>query len=121
MTPPAGPYSPVLRRGGWVVTAGQIGLDPGAAPPRLVPGGTVAELRQALANLEVVLAEHGAALSDVVKTTLFLVDMADYGPVNEAWIEVFGDPRPTRTTVAVVALPLGARVEVEAWAYAPGG
>jgi 2-iminobutanoate/2-iminopropanoate deaminase len=119
MSPVAGPYSPVLRRGDWVVTAGQVGLDPESAGSRLVDGGTRSELTQALANLEVLLAEHGATLSDVVKTTLFLVDIADYGAVNEIWTEVFGEPRPTRTTVAVSALPLGARVEVEAWAYVP--
>ena len=117
MSPAAGPYSPVLRRGEWVVTSGPIGLDPGAQGPALVEGGTLPQLRQALANLEALLAEHGATLSDVVATTLFLVDIAEYGAVNEAWTDVFSDPRPTRTTVAVSGLPLGARVEVQAWAY----
>jgi 2-iminobutanoate/2-iminopropanoate deaminase len=79
----------------------------------------VAELRQALANLAEVLARQGATLDQVVKTTVFLVDMADYRAVNEVWIETFAEHRPTRSAVAVAALPLGARVEVEAWAHSP--
>jgi 2-iminobutanoate/2-iminopropanoate deaminase len=120
MSPAVGPYSPVRRVGDWVVTSGQIGLrtdDSGAAA--LVPGGTVAELRRALQNLAEVLAIEGATLSDVVKTTLFLVDMGDFAVVNEVWVEFFTEDRPTRSAVAVAALPLGARAEVEAWAYAP--
>jgi 2-iminobutanoate/2-iminopropanoate deaminase len=116
MSPAVGPYSPVRRAGDWVISSGQVGLtDQGA----LAEGGTVGQLRQALANLTKVLAAEGAALADVVKTTLFLVDMSEFAAVNEVWIEVFGEPRPTRSAVAVAALPVGARVEVEAWAYAP--
>jgi len=85
----------------------------------LVSGGTVPELRQALQNLAELLAVEGATLDDVVKTTLFLTDMADYASVNEVWIEYFSGKRPARSAVAVAALPIGARVEVEAWAYAP--
>jgi 2-iminobutanoate/2-iminopropanoate deaminase len=103
-----------------VVTSGQLGLAPGpGGAPALVEGGTAAELRQALANLASVLAEEGATLADVVKTTLFVLDMGEFALVNDIWCEVFGDPRPTRSAVAVAALPLGARVEVEAWALAP--
>lgn len=119
-SPPVGPYSPVLRSGDWVVTSGQIGVAAGPdGTPAVVPGGTVAELRQALDNLSAVLAGEGATLGDVVKTTLFLVDMADFADVNAVWVAAFGDHRPTRSAVAVAALPLGARVEVEAWARAP--
>ena len=118
--PPVGPYSPVLRAGDWVVTSGQVGVAPGPdGRPTLVRGGTVAELRQALDNLARVLEVHGATLADVVKTTVFLVDMDDYAAVNEVWTAAFGEHRPTRSAVAVAALPLGARVEVEAWALAP--
>ena len=117
---PVGPYSPVRRAGDWVVTSGQIGATPGPeGAPTLVSGGTVPELRQALANLATVLGVEGAALVDVVKTTVFLVDMADYPAVNDVWMEVFTGHRPARSAVAVAALPLGARVEVEAWAHAP--
>ena len=65
------------------------------------------------------LAVEGATLDDVCKTTLYLVDMSEYAAVNEVWIEYFTDHRPTRSAVAVAALPIGAQVEVEAWAYAP--
>ena len=120
MSPAAGPYSPVRRVGDWVVTSGQVGLttdDTGTAA--LVPGGTVPELRQALQNMAELLAVEGATLDDVCKTTLYLVDMSDYAAVNEVWIEYFADNRPVRSAVAVAALPIGARCEVEAWAYAP--
>jgi 2-iminobutanoate/2-iminopropanoate deaminase len=120
MSPAVGPYAPVRRVGDWVITSGQVGLatdDSGAAA--LVPGGTVAELHQALKNVAQVLAGEGATLADVVKTTLYLVDMGEFAAVNEVWVEYFTDDRPTRSAVAVAALPIGARVEVEAWAYVP--
>jgi 2-iminobutanoate/2-iminopropanoate deaminase len=85
----------------------------------LVRGGTVPELKQALQNMAELLAVEGATLDDVCKTTLYLVDISDYAAVNEVWTEYFADNRPTRSAVAVAALPIGARVEVEAWAYAP--
>jgi 2-iminobutanoate/2-iminopropanoate deaminase len=122
MTRPVGPYSPVVRAGEWLVTSGQLGAVPGPdGAPRLVEGGTVAELRQALANLAALLGGEGATLDDVVKATVFLVDMADYGAVNEVWTDTFAGRRPARSAVAVAALPLGARVEVEAWAHRPPG
>ena len=120
MSPAVGPYSPARRVGEWVITSGQVGLastESGAAT--LAPGGTVPELRQALANVAEVLATEGATLDDVVKTTLYLVDMGEFAAVNEVWVEYFSSNRPTRSAVAVAALPIGARVEVEAWAYAP--
>ena len=122
MSPTAGPYSPVRRVGDWVIASGQVGLvADGTTPARLVEGGTVPELRQALQNLAEVLAIEGATLPDVVKTTVFLADVGDFGEVNQVWLEFFDEPdrRPTRSTVGVAGLPLGARVEVEAWAYAP--
>jgi len=120
VSPAAGPYSPVRRAGDWVITSGQVGLaGDGNGAGALVPGGTVAELRQALQNLAEVLAIEGATLTDVVKTTLYLADMGDFAAVNEVWVEYFAEDRPTRSAVAVAALPIGARVEVEAWAYAP--
>jgi 2-iminobutanoate/2-iminopropanoate deaminase len=122
MSPVVGPYAPVRRVGNWVITSGQVGMatdESGRAA--LVPGGTLAELRQALQNVAEVLAAEGATLPDVVKTTLYLVDMGEFAAVNEVWVEYFTENRPTRSAVAVVALPVGARVEVEAWAYAPVG
>lgn len=118
MSRPVGPYAPARRVGDWVVTSGQLGVTPGAdGQPVLAPGGTGAELRQALTNLSTVLASEGADLTHVVKATLFLADIDDYPAVNRVWTEAFGDHRPARSAVAVAALPLGARVEVEAWAH----
>ena len=122
MSPAVGPYAPVRRVGDWVITSGQVGMttdESGRAA--LVPGGTLAELRQALQNVTEVLAVEGATLPDVVKTTLYLLDMGEFAAVNEVWVEYFTENRPTRSAVAVAALPVGARVEVEAWAYAPLG
>ena len=65
------------------------------------------------------LGEAGASLSDVVKASLFVLDMKDFAACNEVWLDVFGDPLPTRTAVAVAQLPLGAQAEVELWAYVP--
>lgn len=85
----------------------------------LVHGGVAAEVRQALANMAALLEAEGASLASVVKTTVFLTHMSDYGPMNEAYMEGFGDHRPARAAVAVAGLPLSAKVEIEAWAYLP--
>jgi 2-iminobutanoate/2-iminopropanoate deaminase len=110
---PVGPYTPIVRAGDWLVVSGQVGLGEGG----LVAGGVRAELRRALANLAALLEGEGASLADVAKTTVFLVDIDDYAAMNETYVDVFGDHRPARSAVAVAALPVGARVEVEAWAY----
>jgi len=112
-TKAVGPYTPIVRAGDWLVVSGQVGVADG----KLVTGGVVAELRQALANLTALLAGAGASLADVVKTTVFLRHIDDYTAVNEAYAAVFGDHRPARSAVAVAGLPLGALVEVEAWAF----
>ncbi len=113
MSTPIGPYTPVVRAGGWLVVSGQLGLVDGA----LVAGGLVAELRQGLANLASLLEAQGASLADVVKTTVFLRHMSDYKPMNDEYMSAFGPHRPARSAVGVAELPLGALVEVEAWAY----
>jgi 2-iminobutanoate/2-iminopropanoate deaminase len=106
-----------VAAGPWLIVSGQVGLKDGA----IVPGGVVPQAQQALANLAALLAEHGAGLSDVVKTTVFLTDIADFGTINEVYTAAFGDHRPARSAVAVAALPVGAAFEVEAWAYRPEG
>ncbi|MBT3247585.1 MAG: deaminase [Actinobacteria bacterium] len=113
MSKPVGPYTPIMRAGDLLITSGQIGIADGA----LVEGGMAAQLNQALENLEQVLATAGATMADVVKTTVFLVDMADYAVMNDLYCAAFGDHRPARSAVAVAALPLGAQVEIEAQAY----
>ncbi len=113
----AGPYSPAVRAGDWLALAGQVGLDP--ATGKLAGDGVADQARQALANVAAVLGDCGASLGDVAKATVFLVDMGDFPVVNEIYADAFAGHRPARSTVAVAALPLGARVEVEVWAYAP--
>ncbi|HEV8296945.1 MAG TPA: Rid family hydrolase, partial [Acidimicrobiales bacterium] len=100
-----------------LVVSGQTGARDGALPP----GGLAAECRQVFVNLRAVLDANGARLADVVKTTVFLTDMADFAAMNAIYAEEFGDVRPARSTVAVKALPLGACVEIEALAYVPHG
>jgi 2-iminobutanoate/2-iminopropanoate deaminase len=116
MSTPLGPYRPVVRAGDFVIVSGQGGMADGA----IVGGGVPAETRQAIANLAALLDSEGAALTDVVKTTCFLTDMADYATFNDAYVAAFGDHRPARSTVAVAALPAGLQVEIEAWAYVGG-
>jgi 2-iminobutanoate/2-iminopropanoate deaminase len=107
-----GPYSQALRAGGFLFTAGQVGFDP--ATGELVDGGIAEQTRQVLANIRAILEAGGSGLGQVVKTTVFLVDMADFAAMNEVYAEAFGAHRPARSTVAVAALPRGARVEIEA-------
>ncbi|HEX2250988.1 MAG TPA: RidA family protein [Gemmatimonadales bacterium] len=106
-----GPYSQAISVNGFVYTAGQVALDP--ATGELVSGGIVEQTTRALENLRAILEASGTSLSEVVKTTVFLVDMADFGAMNEVYARAFGNHRPARSTVAVAALPRGARVEIE--------
>ena len=107
-----GPYVQARVEGDTVYCSGQIGLDP--ASGTLVEGGIVAETRRVLDNMGAVLRAAGGGLSDVIKTTVFLVDMGDFAAMNEVYAERFSPPHPARSTVAVAALPRGARVEIEA-------
>jgi 2-iminobutanoate/2-iminopropanoate deaminase len=109
---PIGPYSQAVAAGDLVFCAGQIGLDP--ATGRLVPGGLAAEAARAIENLAAVLAGDGLGLGDVVKTTVYLVDLGEGAVLNEVYGRYFTAPHPARATVQVSALPAGARVEIEA-------
>ena len=115
----AGPYSPAVRAGDWLVLAGQVPLDP--ATGQFITGDAAAQAQRVLDNIVAVLNDCGAALTDVAKTTVFVTDLADFGAMNEVYAAVFGDHRPARSTVQVAALPGGAKVEIEAWAYLPVG
>jgi 2-iminobutanoate/2-iminopropanoate deaminase len=110
---PIGPYRPAVRAGEWIVCSGQLGLRSG----ELVDGGVAPQLAQAIKNLTAVLAAEEATLGDVVKTTVFLTDMATFDDMNRAYVEAFGAIRPARSAVGVAALPLGGAVEIEAWAW----
>jgi 2-iminobutanoate/2-iminopropanoate deaminase len=113
-----GPYSAGIRTGNLVFTAGQIGLD--RETGKMVEGGVEAQARQVLFNLQNVLESGGASLGSVVKTTVFLADMADYAKVNAIYAEYFTDTPPARSAVQVAGLPLGALVEIEAIALVEG-
>ena len=113
-----GPYSQAVDAGEMVFCAGQVGLDP--ATGRLVPGGIAAETARVLQNLSAVLAAADLSLGDVVKTTVFLADLAEFAAMNEVYGRHFTAPYPARATVQVAALPAGARVEIEAVAVRPG-
>jgi 2-iminobutanoate/2-iminopropanoate deaminase len=106
-----GPYSQGISTNGFLFTAGQVALDPSTG--ELVAGGIAEQTQRALENLRAVLKAAGSSLEQVVKTTVFLVDMADFSDMNEVYGRVFGSHRPARSTVAVAALPKGARVEIE--------
>ena len=106
-----GPYAQGIVAGGFLFTAGQVGLDP--ATMKLVEGDVAAQTRRVFDNLEAVLAGAGATLSDVVRAGVYLVDMGDFAKMNEVFAARFGAHRPARSTVAVAALPAGARVEID--------
>ena len=110
--PPAiGPYAQATIVGNMVYTAGQVALDP--ATTQVVQGGVPEQTDQVMKNLAAVLEAAGSSLAKVAKTTVFLVDMADFAAMNEVYAKAFGDHRPARSTVAVVGLPRGVRVEIE--------
>ncbi len=113
-----GPYAQATVAGGFLFTAGQIPLDP--ATMEVVAGDVVDQTRQVLQNLQSVLHAAGCAWKDVVKTTVFLQDMADFPRFNEVYAATLGEARPARSTVQVAALPRGVAVEVELIARLPG-
>ena len=106
-----GPYSQAIKSGNFVFTAGQIPLDP--ATGKLVEGDIRVQAKRVLDNLSAVLAAAGSSTAQVVKTTCFLADMADFPAFNEVYAEYFSETKPARSTVQVAQLPLKSRVEVE--------
>jgi 2-iminobutanoate/2-iminopropanoate deaminase len=115
--PVAGPYSPAVRAGDWLVLAGQVPLDPTTG--HFVDGDAKVQIRRVLDNIGAVLRDAGAFTSDIAKCTVFVTDLGDFSAMNEVYGEFFGSHRPARSTVQVAALPGGAKVEIEAWAYVP--
>jgi len=107
-----GPYAQATIAGGFLFTAGQIPLDP--VSMQVVEGDVVAQAERVMQSLSAVLAEAGCTWADVVKTTVFLQDMADFPRVNEVYARVIGEARPARSTVQVAGLPRGVLVEIEA-------
>jgi 2-iminobutanoate/2-iminopropanoate deaminase len=106
-----GPYSQAITADGWVFTAGQVALDPKSGA--LVGAGVAEQTEQVFQNLEAVLAASGTSLGNVVKSTVYLADMADFAAMNEVYARHFGAHKPARSTVQAAGLPKGARVEID--------
>jgi 2-iminobutanoate/2-iminopropanoate deaminase len=113
-----GPYSQAVAVDGWLYTSGQIALDP--ATGEIVPGGFEAQARRVLENLREVLASAACGFRNVVRATVYVVDLADFPKLNALYAEAMGDHRPARSTVQVAALPKGALVEIDLVARIPG-
>lgn len=107
-----GPYSQAIRAGQYLFLSGQIPLDP--ATGEVVPGDVRAQTRRVLENIGAVLAAADVSMDAVVKTTVFLIDLADFPAMNEVYATVFSEPAPARSTVQVSRLPRDVRVEIEA-------
>lgn len=106
-----GPYSQAIQVGNLIYTSGQLPIDPatGAFPD----GGIKEQTRQSLTNVKAILEEAGVSMANVVKTTVFMADMGDFGDMNSVYAEFFSEPYPARSAVAVKTLPKGALVEIE--------
>ena len=113
-----GPYSQGIIANGFLFTAGQIAIDPRTGA--IIEGDVVAQARRVFANLEGILRAAGAGWGDVVKTTVYLQDMADFAKVNEVYAQAFGNARPARSTIQAAALPRGVLVEIDAVAAVAG-
>lgn len=111
-----GPYSTATIAGGIIYLSGMIGIDPAVQKP--VEGGTLAQAKQAFENIRTVLGELGATLEDVLKTTVYLTDIGEFGEVNKLYAQYFGPDFPARTCVEVSRLPMGLSIEVECIARA---
>jgi 2-iminobutanoate/2-iminopropanoate deaminase len=115
---PVGPYSQAVVCGEWIFVSGQIPLDPASGKP--VEGEIEAQTERVLANLRAVLEEAGASLAHVVRTTVYLADLADFQRMNAVYARHFtATPAPARSTIQAARLPLGARVEIDAIAHRP--
>jgi 2-iminobutanoate/2-iminopropanoate deaminase len=109
------PYSQGVVFGELVFVAGQLGIDP--ATGEVVGGGIAEQTERAMQNLQAILEEAGSSLEKVLKTSIFLVDLGDFGAMNEVYARYLTEPYPARATVQIGALPSGARVEIEAVAH----
>jgi 2-iminobutanoate/2-iminopropanoate deaminase len=111
LAPPVGPYSPAVASAGFVYLSGQIPVD---VEGNVVGGSAAEQADQAMENLRALVRNTGLSMADVVKTTIFLTDIADFAAVNEVYAGYFEPPYPARSTVQVAALPKGVKVEIEA-------
>lgn len=107
-----GPYSQAVSAGAWVFVSGQIALDP--KTQELIAGGIAAQTQRALENIKAILQAQGLHMAHVVKTTIYMKDLAEFSQMNSVYAQFFEKPYPARATVQVAALPRGAGVEIEA-------
>ena len=112
-----GPYSQAIAAGGWVFCSGQIPLEPSSGV--LIEGEISSQTKRVLENLAAVLRTHGLSMEHVVKTTVFMTDLANFGEMNIVYAQYFPSDPPARSTIQVAALPKGANVEIEAIAFKP--
>jgi 2-iminobutanoate/2-iminopropanoate deaminase len=108
------PFSEAVRVGDWLILSGQIGIDPetGALPP----GGIKAETKQTMENIKRTLEKYGASMDHVVKCTVMLADISEWGDMNEVYVTYFPDHKPARSAFGASGLAMGARLEIECWA-----
>ena len=111
---PVGPYSQAVSFGEFIYSSGQVGLN---SEGKFVSDDVQGQTKQTLENLKSILEDNGSSLENVIKTTVYLRDMNDFKPMNEIYAEYFGSSLPARSTVAVVGLPLDAKVEIEVIAF----
>jgi len=111
-----GPYSQAIQVGNLIYTSGQIPIDP--VTGAFVEGGIKEQTRRSLLNIQAILAEAGLTMGNVIKTTVFMADMADFADMNAVYAEFFSEPYPARSAVAVKTLPKGALIEIEVVAEA---
>lgn len=116
-SPASLPFSEAVRDGDLLFVSGQIGVVPGTM--QLVPGGTRAEAAQAMENIRAIVERHGSSMSQIVKCTVFLADMKEWGEFNETYRKAFPGQLPARSALGANGLALGARVEVECIAHVP--
>ena len=110
-----GPYSQAIEHGGMIHVSGQLPIDP--ATGKFAEGGTKELTRQSMNNISAILEAAGSGMNKVVKTTIFVQDLGEFGAINEAYAEFFGETAPARACVQAAALPKGAQLEIEAIAY----
>src|SRR2546430_13824525 len=109
---PIGPYSQAIRVGDTLFLSGQVALDPGTG--QIVDGDVRVQAQRVLDNLKAVLLEARMTMAQVARTTIYLIDLADFGAVNQVYQSAFSEPYPARSTVQVMALPGGSRIEIDA-------
>jgi 2-iminobutanoate/2-iminopropanoate deaminase len=114
---PVGPYSQAIRAGDFLFVAGQVPVNPETGD--FITEDIAAQTRQCMENIKAILAEAGVSLLEIVRTTIYLTNMADFGEVNEAYGNYFDLDPPARTTIGVAALPKGVAIEIDVIAYAP--